>query len=171
MMQRGTVSIPRNNFEVLAETLLGVTDPDRKRIPGIKWSNVQLKALPFDVWILSYTRAPTGLCSQGKHDAISNVKKLQPIAYWRMASSGMLRRVALVRTEVSVEPGTSFIRVTKIGELGTLQAATSNRRTLRRNTYFFAARRHHSWKCFVIKEMKYIVRVIVIMQWVWISGH
>jgi thiazole synthase ThiGH ThiG subunit len=39
----------------------------------------------------------------------------------------MLRRVALVRTDVSEEPGASFIRVTKIGEL----AATSNRRTLR----------------------------------------
>jgi hypothetical protein len=41
--------------------------------------------------------------------------------------------VALVRTDVSEEPGAS-IRVTKIGELGTTQAATSNRRTLRRNT-------------------------------------
>jgi hypothetical protein len=39
--------------------------------------------------------------------------------------------VALVRTDVSEEPGASFIRVTKIGELGTTQAATSNRRTLR----------------------------------------
>jgi hypothetical protein len=40
----------------------------------------------------------------------------------------------------SEEPGASFIRVTKIGELGTTQAATSQRRTLRRNTwYFFAA--------------------------------
>jgi hypothetical protein len=39
----------------------------------------------------------------------------------------LLRRVALVRTDVSEEPGTSFIRVTKIGELGTTQAATSNR--------------------------------------------
>jgi hypothetical protein len=37
--------------------------------------------------------------------------------------------VALVRTDVSEEPGASFIRVTKIGELGTTQAATSNRRT------------------------------------------
>jgi hypothetical protein len=46
----------------------------------------------------------------------------------------MLRRVALVRTDVSEEPSASFIRVTKIGELGTTQVATSNRRTLRRNT-------------------------------------
>jgi hypothetical protein len=62
---------------------------------------------------------------------------------WRMASSGMLRRVALVRTDVSEELSASFIRVTRIGELGML-AVTSNRRALRRNTkdsswYFFAA--------------------------------
>jgi hypothetical protein len=53
-----------------------------------------------------------------------------------MVSSGLLRRVALVRTDVSEEPGASFIRVTKIGELGATQAATSNRRTLRRNTKY-----------------------------------
>jgi hypothetical protein len=47
-----------------------------------------------------------------------------------MVSSGLLRRVALVRTDVSEEPGASFITVTKIGELGTL-AVTNNRRTLR----------------------------------------
>jgi hypothetical protein len=51
-----------------------------------------------------------------------------------MVSSAMLRRVALVRTDVSEEPSASFIRVTKIGELGTTQAATSNPRKLRRNT-------------------------------------
>jgi hypothetical protein len=51
-----------------------------------------------------------------------------------MVSSGLLRRVALVKTDVSEEPGASFIRVTKIGELGTTQAATSSRRTLRRNS-------------------------------------
>jgi hypothetical protein len=33
----------------------------------------------------------------------------------KMASSGMLRRVALVRTDVSEELSTSFIRVTRIG--------------------------------------------------------
>jgi hypothetical protein len=50
-----------------------------------------------------------------------------------MMSSELLRRVALVRADVSEEPGASFIRVTEVGELGTTQAATSNRRTLRRN--------------------------------------
>jgi hypothetical protein len=52
-----------------------------------------------------------------------------------MASSGMLRRVALVRTDVSEELSASFIRVTRIGELRTTLAVTSNRnrRTLRRN--------------------------------------
>jgi hypothetical protein len=49
-----------------------------------------------------------------------------------MMSSGMLRRVALVRTDVSEELSASFIRVTGIGELETTVAATSNRRTLRR---------------------------------------
>jgi hypothetical protein len=39
-----------------------------------------------------------------------------------MASSGMLRRVALVRTDVSEELRASFIRVTRIGELGTTLA-------------------------------------------------
>jgi hypothetical protein len=36
-----------------------------------------------------------------------------------MVSSGMLRRMTLVRTDVSEELSVSIIRVTKIGELGT----------------------------------------------------
>jgi hypothetical protein len=51
-----------------------------------------------------------------------------------MVSSEMLRRVTLVRTDVSEELRVSVIRVTGIGELGTTLAVTSNRRTLRRNT-------------------------------------
>jgi hypothetical protein len=37
-----------------------------------------------------------------------------------MASSRMLRCVALVREDVSVELSASFIRVKRIGELGTM---------------------------------------------------
>jgi hypothetical protein len=44
----------------------------------------------------------------------------------------MLLREALVRTDVSEEFSASIIRVTRIGEVGTTLAVTSNRRTLRR---------------------------------------
>jgi hypothetical protein len=46
-----------------------------------------------------------------------------------MGSSGMLRLVALLRTDVSEKSSASFIRVTGISELGTTLAATGNRRT------------------------------------------
>jgi hypothetical protein len=41
--------------------------------------------------------------------------------------------MALVRTDVSEERSASFIRVTRIGEMGTTLTVTNNRRTLRRN--------------------------------------
>jgi hypothetical protein len=47
-----------------------------------------------------------------------------------MMSSGTLRHVALVRTDVSEELSASFSTVTTIGELGTSLAVTNNRRTL-----------------------------------------
>jgi hypothetical protein len=53
---------------------------------------------------------------------------------WRLPSSGMLRRMAVVRTDVSEELSASVIRVARIGELGTTLAVNFNRSTLRRNT-------------------------------------
>jgi hypothetical protein len=47
--------------------------------------------------------------------------------------------VALVRTGVSEDLSASFIRVTRIGELGTTLALTSNRRKRRRNTVSVAS--------------------------------
>jgi hypothetical protein len=43
-----------------------------------------------------------------------------------MQSSGMLHRVALVRTDVSQERNVSIIRVTRIDELGTTLAVISH---------------------------------------------
>jgi hypothetical protein len=53
-----------------------------------------------------------------------------------MQSSGVLRRVGIVRTDVSEEGITSIIRVTRIGEVGTTLAVTSKRNTLQSNTFF-----------------------------------
>jgi hypothetical protein len=61
------------------------------------------------------------------NDSVSNSNN---IVCW-MVSSGMLRHVALVRTDVSEELSATFIRVTRIGELVTMLAVTSNRHTLR----------------------------------------
>jgi hypothetical protein len=47
-----------------------------------------------------------------------------------MVPSGILRRVALVRTDVSEELSASFNRITGIGEIGTPLASTSNRRSI-----------------------------------------
>jgi hypothetical protein len=57
-----------------------------------------------------------------------------------MASSGMLHRVALVITDVWEELSASFMRVTRIGELGATLAVTSNRRTLLQLALFLVHR-------------------------------
>jgi hypothetical protein len=51
---------------------------------------------------------------------------LEYLYFWRMVSSGMLHHMALVITDVSEEFSASFIGVTRIGELGTTLAVTSN---------------------------------------------
>jgi hypothetical protein len=63
----------------------------------------------------------------------------------------MLRRVALVRTEVLEEHSASFIKVTRIGELGTTLAVTINRYTLRRN----AKKYHVAWSCSWFQTLYY----------------
>jgi hypothetical protein len=55
-----------------------------------------------------------------------------------MQSSGMLRHVALVKTDVSEEPIASIIRVTRICELETTLAVTSNIVFLRSVLQFIA---------------------------------
>jgi hypothetical protein len=65
----------------------------------------------------------------------------------------MLRRVALVRTDDSEERFTSIIRMTRIGEPGTL-AVTSNRRTLRSN-----------FKCSVSLECDKFLLILASQQW------
>jgi hypothetical protein len=61
-----------------------------------------------------------------------------------MVSSGMLRRMALVRTDVSEELSASFIRVTRIGELGTTLAVSSNRIGISSQRVSVAS---YSWRC------------------------
>jgi hypothetical protein len=81
----------------------------------------------------------------------------------------MLRRVALVKTDVSEESGASFIRVTRIGELGTTQAETSNRRTQRTSAV-------SNIQKILVKNVRYIIRLdipVVQFKRVWhtiISG-
>jgi hypothetical protein len=53
-----------------------------------------------------------------------------------MASPGILHHVALVRDDVSEELSASFIRVTRISELGTTLAVTIDRRSVHRNVYY-----------------------------------
>jgi hypothetical protein len=68
---------------------------------------------------------------------------------------GMLCHMALVITDVSEELSTSINSVTRIGELWTALAVTSNRRWLRRNT---------KWEAGVSVDPIVSVRVYVVME-------
>jgi hypothetical protein len=56
------------------------------------------------------------------------VVTMKNVVFWDAMPCGFCK------TDVSEERSASTIRVTRIGELGTMLAITSNRRTLRRNT-------------------------------------
>jgi hypothetical protein len=80
----------------------------------------------------------------------------------------MLRRVALVGTDVSEEFSASFISVTTVGELGTTLAVTSHRRTLRRNTKYFLqlAAPIHRAKCARRRPSRIAFRSLVAVGWI-----
>jgi hypothetical protein len=61
-----------------------------------------------------------------------------------MASSWILRHVALVRTDVSEELSASIIRVKRIGELGTTLAVTLPKRGFLQEPQGVTSQRRHS---------------------------
>jgi hypothetical protein len=63
-----------------------------------------------------------------------------------MGSSGMLRLVALVRTDVSEERSASIIRVTGIGELGTLLSAETIKKAASKSTNFVKTLRYGTFR-------------------------
>jgi hypothetical protein len=90
-------------------------------------------ALSFPHYVSSGSNSPTSSTpSSSCAFKVSIVQEVyRHVSVWRMPSSGMLRRVALVRTDVSEQRISSAKRVTRIGELGTL-LVTSDRNTPRR---------------------------------------
>jgi hypothetical protein len=69
-----------------------------------------------------------------------------------MTSSGMLRRVALVRIDILEERITSIFRVTRIGQLETTLTLTNNTSTLRSiGTYLLIVQNIF---CLILKGVK-----------------
>jgi hypothetical protein len=89
---------------------------------GTQTSQYEIRGFQHDILVSQQWERLADLC----------LKQTHRFRHWRMASYGMLRRVALIITDVSEECRVSFIRVTRIGELGTTLAVTSNRRSVRR---------------------------------------
>jgi hypothetical protein len=100
--------------------------------PVVRWPRWQLDKLECSTQRICTLRGTWHSRSHSSHFSIQ-IKNRQILQTRRTASSGMLRRVALVRTDVSEELSTSFIRVTRIGELGTTLSVTNNRCTQRRS--------------------------------------
>jgi hypothetical protein len=78
---------------------------------------------PMISWWLPWTSKYRDKQIEGRESASTHLDEER---FWRMASSELLRRVALVRTDVSEELSAFITRVTRIGELGML-AVTSNK--------------------------------------------
>jgi hypothetical protein len=87
-------------------------------------------------WHLQRTRRTIASCREHIHlpSHVQETAAAITTSLRSMASSGMLHHVGLVRIDVSEKLNASFVRVIRIGKLGTMLAVTSNRSTLRRNT-------------------------------------
>jgi hypothetical protein len=70
-----------------------------------------------DQYLLSFSEEHLILCHRGDYTHL--LGQMESHSFGRMASSGMLRPVALVRTDVSEKLIASIIRMTRIGELET----------------------------------------------------
>jgi hypothetical protein len=94
---------------------------------GTIWCNTSPISVP-QVWTpLWLNTAPSVI-----RCLLQGISRIPELNTWSTSSSsGMLRRVILVRTDVSEECSIPIIRVITIGNLGTGLAGTSNRSTLR----------------------------------------
>jgi hypothetical protein len=121
---------PTTRLQVMGEisSILGMEHPTL----GRPTSSQQLYRLGSTVNKARTKGSGMDSCGTGTSLINSAIHLLGPQNTGRMSSSGMLHRLVL-RIDVSEECSASIIRVKRIVQLGTL-AATSNRRTLRRNT-------------------------------------
>jgi hypothetical protein len=77
----------------------------------------------------------------------------------------MLRRVALVRTNVSEERNASIVRVTRIGELGKTSAVTSNRLVRFRNCHRCHSELHEALEDLLVTRTSPAVVVRAELAW------
>jgi hypothetical protein len=89
-----------------------------------------------------------------------------------MASYGMLRRMALVKTDVSEELSASIIRVTRIGELGTTLVITSNRCKLRNITEYGTVHSHRreNLKSYIFTSTRFLSSSVCYLTALSVSG-
>jgi hypothetical protein len=100
---------------------------------NITWNRPRFPATTRQVWYI-YTFVEEAITGSSLASRTVGEKYTTNRILWRIASSGMLSHVVLVITDVWEKPSASFIRLTRIGELGTTLAVTSNRCSLRRYT-------------------------------------
>jgi hypothetical protein len=130
------VAVPTANTDFASCVFLGGRSPCSAHNPRHTFEvQVNDRKMNSPCNVFSSTNAYHTTGNRNQINVLTQVQTFQQLR--RMASSGMLCRVALLRTDVSAELSASFIRVTRIGELGTTLAVTSNRfvflRSMRRS--------------------------------------